>query len=114
MIQRMAFTSESIKILSIGQQSDNLIKALSKLYNIPCDKGFTDKTVVASAFSLGTEYADLTKNNGYYKFKLFIEENSDDLYCEVYLNMNFDQGTIELREKDPEYRENLIKVFTAN
>ena len=106
------FTSESIKILSIGQPSHNLINALSKLYNVPSVKGFTDKTVIASAFSLSTEDADLTKNYGHYKFKLFIEEDSDDLYCEVYFNINFDNGTIELPEKDTEYRENLIKAFT--
>ena len=109
---KSGYTLESVKIYSIGLQSDNFVKALAKIYKLKCENRFSKKPLVASAFSLSTTHIDLTKSRGYFKSKLFLEENSEDSYCEIFFNINLDKGIIELPEKDLDYRENLIKVFT--
>jgi hypothetical protein len=108
---KSGYTSESVRIYSLGQKSNDFLKALGKLYNIPTSGQFSNKPIIASAFSLTTEHLDLTKSTGYFKSKLFLNENTDSLYCELYFNINLDKETIELPEKDLEYRENLIRTF---
>ena len=41
--------------------------------------------------------------------KLFSEDPKK--YCELFLNIDFPGKIIELVEKDPEYRDNIYKVF---
>ena len=82
------FIQNAVKIISIGQESDELIKALSELYEIPTQRLFTKTKLVTTAFSLNQKIADLDKQD-YYKFKLFFYENSDeDSYAELYFNIN--------------------------
>ena len=106
------FIRNAIKIISIGQESDELVKALSELYEIPNKNLFTKTTLVTTAFSLNQTIADLNKP-GYYKFKLFFNEDSDEVsYAELFFNINTNEKTIELHEKDNDYRKPLVKVFT--
>lgn len=42
-------------------------------------------------------------------FKLFPENQT--AYCELFLNIDFPNKIIEVVEKDPEYRDNIYKVF---
>jgi hypothetical protein len=54
-------------------------------------------------------------DKGYYKFKLFFDPSDElGLYCELYLNINLPDKEVELREKDQEYRENLIRAMTRD
>ena len=105
------FIQNAVKIISIGQESDELIKALSELYEIPTQRLFTKTKLVTTAFSLNQKIADLDKQD-YYKFKLFFNENSDeDSYAELYFNINTNVRIIELHEKDNDYRKPLVKTF---
>lgn len=74
-------------------------------------KGFTKQTISATVFSLNEKNVNLAKND-YYKLKLFFEEDNEDLYSELYLNINTETKEIELHEKDEEYRVPIIKVLT--
>jgi hypothetical protein len=106
------FIRKAVKIISIGQESDELIKALSELYEIPLQKLFTKAKLVTTAFSLNQKVADLDKPD-YYKFKLFFNEDSDeDSYAELFFNINTNEKIIELHEKDNDYRKPLIKTLT--
>lgn len=108
------FIKNGIKIYSIGKESDEFIKALSKLYGFPSNKGFTINTLSPTAFSLNTSIVEMDKL-GYYKFKLFFKDNENDNeedYCELFFNINTNDKTVEIMEKDPAYRKLLIKVFT--
>jgi len=87
------------------------VKALSELYKQPTGKIFTKQIVSATAFSLNEKAVNLDKKD-YYKLKLFFEENNENLYSEIYLNINTDKREIEFHEKDEEYREPIIKVWT--
>lgn len=110
-INPIAVVANGVCISSLGQESDEFVKALSKLYRLPSRKQFTSHPINLTVFSLNTINADLGKAE-LYKFKLFIEENSDSLYAEVYLNIDLTNNTLELAEKDMSYRENIIKAMT--
>ncbi|KQS48608.1 MAG: hypothetical protein DI588_14850 [Flavobacterium johnsoniae] len=105
------FVSNAVKLTSIGQESDELVKALAELYGFPTNKGFTKETISTTAFSLNETPVNLDKN-GYYKLKLFFGEDDENLYSELYLNINTQKKEIEIHEKDEEYREPIIKVWT--
>jgi hypothetical protein len=105
------FVSNAVQLTSIGQESDELVKALAELYDFPTNKGFTKETIPTTAFSLNETPVNLDKN-GYYKLKLFFGEDDENLYSELYLNINTEEKEIEIHEKDEEYREPIIKVWT--
>lgn len=39
------------------------------------------------------------------------DKGDDDSYTELYTNIDITKGILELFEKDPEYRENIIKAL---
>ena len=111
-INKAAFVHDGVIISSIGMESDEFIKALSTLYYIkPTSLSFTKEVIKTTSFSLNKVDVDLSKK-GFYKFKLFFEENSDENYAELFLNLDLVNRVIELAEKDIEYRKNIIKVMT--
>jgi len=112
-VDNTAFESNGVTFYSIGQESDNLIRGLSLLYNFPTEKKFSVNHVTFDIFSLNEVQADLEK--GYFRFKLFFDPNDDfGLYSELYLNVNLPDSEVEIHEKDVEYRENLINAMTRD
>ena len=111
-INQEAFYRDGICFYSIGASSDNLLKALSTLYGFPTDKSFLESVIGAITFSLNLNDFDLTKKEKY-NFKMFFNDESETMYCEMYCNIDLDKMIIELHEKDQEYRENLIKTFAG-
>lgn len=106
------FVRKGVKFISIGQESDELINALSELYNVPIKKPFSKNIITATVFSLNQQDTDLNKN-GYYKFKLFFNDDEDEnTYAELFFNINTAEQIIELHEKDPDYRKPLLNAFT--
>jgi len=108
---KAGFVANAIQLKSIGQESDELVKRWQELYKQPTNKGFTKQTISATAFSLNEKSVNLDKND-YYKLKLFFAEDDENLYSEIFLNINTDKREIEIHEKDEEYREPIIKVWT--
>ncbi len=106
------FVRKGVKFISIGQESDELINALSELYNEPIKKPFSKNIITATVFSLNQQDADFDKS-GYYKFKLFFNDGGDEnTYVEMFFNINTTEQIIELHEKDHDYRKPLLKAFT--
>ncbi len=105
------FVANAVQLTSTGQESDEFIKALAELYKQQLDKGFSKQPISATAFSLNEKTVNLDKSD-YYKLKLFFEEDNVNLYSEVYLNINTERQEIEIHEKDEDYREPIIKVWT--
>lgn len=110
-INQNAFYRDGIRFFSIGEESDKLLKVLSTLYGYPTNKSFSQAIDGAMAFSLNQIPVDLYSKE-HYKFKLFFNDNSENLYCEMFCNLDLIDDIIELHEKDEEYRENLIKTFS--
>jgi hypothetical protein len=104
----------AVKFISIGQESNNLVFALAQLYNEPAERVFTKDVLTPTLFSLNQQDVNLDKP-GYYKFKLFFNDESDDenKYAEMFLNINTEEQIIELHEKDHDYRKPLLNTFTG-
>ncbi len=112
-IDNTSFSVKGVEIHSIGKESDMLIEVISKLYGQPEKTIFTHEKLTFTAFSLNKEKAIL--ENGRFHFKLFFDENDErNLYSEIFLNPDLKSGTIELNEKDQEYRVNIVKLFSKN
>ena len=105
------FVSNGVRFKSIGKESDELVKALSQLYNESTNKKFTNQIVSATVFSLNDKSVNLD-NRDYYKLKLFFEENDENLYSEIYLNINTNNREVEIKEKDEAYRKPIIQLWT--
>jgi hypothetical protein len=107
---QMGFIKNAVQFKSIGEESNELIKVLADLYGKPTTKPFSKQTNWLTAFSLNQKPVDLDKKD-YYKLKIFFDQD-EDLYSELFLNINTQTGEIELNEKDEEYREGVIKNLT--
>ena len=70
------FVSNAVLLKSIGQESNEFVKALSELYGEPTNKSFSEETISATAFSLNEKDVNLDKKD-YYKLKLFFAEDNE-------------------------------------
>ncbi|WP_224484681.1 hypothetical protein [Robertkochia aurantiaca] len=110
-IDRTSFAPNAVEIQSIGKESDKLIEIISKLYGQPKTTEFTREKLTFTAFPLNKEKAIL--ENGRFHFKLFFDKNDErNLYAEIFLNPDLKNGTVELNEKDQEYRVNMVKLLS--
>lgn len=104
---------QSVHIRSSGAESDAFVKALAELYGQPTVKAFRQQPLSVTVFSLNETPVNLDKS-GYYKLKLFLEEYDENLYSEVFLNINTEQKEIEINEKDWEYRRAIVELLSNN
>jgi hypothetical protein len=102
-----AFYAEGINLYSIGRESDELIRALSKLYSVKYkDQKMIDKVKLTSFALDGNPH---NFGNEELKFKVFHDDtNSSGLYAEMYINISVEQCLVEIKEKDIEYRKNIF------
>ncbi|ULT23240.1 hypothetical protein KUH03_29100 [Sphingobacterium sp. E70] len=93
--------------------SDNFTRALSTLFKTEASSFKMLDTIGSTAFVLSgqPEYFD----EEYIKTKIFFDDtNEKDSYAEWYVNIDLKNRILELREKDQEYRKNIINVLTNN
>jgi hypothetical protein len=110
-IDNTSLTEKGIEIYSIGKESDKLIEVISKLYGETKKTKFTTEKLTFTAFPLNREKAIL--ENGKFSFKVFYDENNEqNLYAEFFINPDLKNGTIELNEKDEEYRMNIVNLLS--
>jgi len=101
-----------VVIASMGGDSDELARAMDKLYETKlAPRGLNAKTRF-TAISLGGNPQDLKL--GPVKMKLFFESHDEHRYAEAFLNIDVAAGRVELREKDPDYRRPLVLALGAN
>ncbi len=105
------FVREAVRISSEGPESGEFANALGEIYEIPTTEPFTNETITTTAFSLNQTAVNLDKPD-YYKFKLFFEDADEELYAELFFNIDTKKRIIELHEKDPEYRQALMTMLT--
>lgn len=109
--------ASGITFKSIGAESDNLLKVLSKLYKQKVDTALKFTNAVSITYVNLDEFAKSlgAENGGQYKtenqYKLFYEGREEGDYAEIYLNINATEHWIELKEKDEEYRPVIIKFL---
>lgn len=101
-----------------GPESDRLIELMAYLYKVEhpgllpfresVSVEYVNLEVFAAFNSVVALPADLTTG----KHKLFFNTDSDGEYAELYLNIDRQQGTIEIAEKDEEYRPLVIAALS--
>jgi len=107
---------EGIQIKSLGRISDNFLVALSTIYKLKASSATFSTKIDASyidlqQFAIHTAGKKPTNLSDYQTYKLFLL-NSEGDEAEVFLNISAEEKRVELREKDLEYREPLISVFS--
>jgi hypothetical protein len=101
-----------VTLLSLGSESDALVSTIDALYktNLGLRK-FKQKSVF-TGISLGGDPRHPEK--GEVKIKLFYEPADESQYAELYFNVLFGKKTIQIHEKDPDYRSSVVKAFGEN
>ena len=107
----IGFTKGKIKITTLGTQSDNLVKALGELFQMPSTDGFTKEVVLPNVFSSNKVNVDLSKKTAY-SFKLFLENKKAEP-AELFFNVDTYKHSIEFSEKDPSFRAGFISALTG-
>jgi len=107
----VGFTKGKIKITTLGTQSDNLVKALGELFQMPSNDGFTKEVVLPNVFSSNKVNVDLSKKTAY-SFKLFLENKKAEP-AELFFNVDTYKHSIEFSEKDPSFRAGFISALTG-
>ncbi len=102
-----SFCENAGQIESIGAETDALGMVMSQLYEQPKCELFTHKNLVYTIFPLNRDRAYL--KSGLYKFKLFYQD--PELYSEFYINIDLPKRILEFKEKDFDYRKNIIDSF---
>jgi hypothetical protein len=110
---RTAFAHNGIACSSIGEASDRLLKAMATLYDVPAPAGKFASRVDVTAIALEQYPIDVTKNAT--KFKVFFNDGAgqENDYAELYTNIDIPGQRLELHEKDPEYRANVVRALVA-
>lgn len=107
---RNARTGIEIVYSSLGPESDALLRAMSSLYKVPMVKNKFTTSFTAKAFGLGSNLKDI--RNKPIDFKAFFNDSDDKKYAELYTNVDLKKNLLELAEKDPGYRKNVLNAFS--
>jgi len=93
--------SPVVRMESTGAQSDAFLVSLGDLYHASTPSKMKASTVFDAIPLKG---APAAIGDQELKLKLFCQARDDNQYCELYLNTNVPAGTVEIAEKDPDYR----------
>lgn len=108
--EQQGFSEGSLKISSIGLESDKFVKALSTLLNTGSPTKMTDKVIMPTVYSSNKVAVDLSKI-ATYSFKIFIP-NVTQVPAELFFKLDLYKKSIEFSEKSPEFRAGLVAAFT--
>jgi hypothetical protein len=110
-VDKTRFYKEGINIYSVGEISDNFIKALIGLFRIETQALKMVNKIESTTFVLGGQPENF--NNDFIKTKVFFDDiDEKGFYSEWFVNIDLKNKILELKEKDSEYRENIIKMMT--
>jgi hypothetical protein len=108
----VTFSSNKIQLDSIGEESNEFLKSLSKLYEIEYKNQIMVSQIKFTSIGLSGDSKKYEQE--YLKFKCFYDENNEKgLYSEFYINVDIKNDLLEFKEKDSEYRQNIIKALSS-
>jgi len=91
---------------SVGKRSDDFLSALAALYKLPRPKKIFSTNAEADIILL-----DATKQKLLAKV-FFAANGPESRYAELYTNIDKAGKVLEISEKDPEYRKNVLRGLT--
>ena len=91
---------------SVGSDSDSLLQALAALYKLPRKGAVFARTADADIVFLDVNEREMAG-------KVFFAANGpQSAYAELYTNIDKQRHVLEIHEKDPEYRQNVLKALS--
>jgi hypothetical protein len=97
------------KFINTGEYTDNFLKTLASCYCVPVKTPDNNKAIEAVIVGLANDPASMTSQAVDMKFFFNSDSEKQELYSEVYINVNIPERILQFHEKDPEYREPLIR-----
>jgi hypothetical protein len=110
--------AQLMTIKSIGEPSDNFLHFLQSLYNekVNLNSKFVSSKRVAfidlNEFAKHQLGQQVDTSPTLILMKIFFESDNQDDYAELYINISEEQKWIEIKEKDEEYRKQVLKGLT--
>lgn len=105
----LGFKKGAIRISSNGAPSDNFVKSLGTLFNLPTDGKMASGKLEPLVFSSNKQKVDLTQP-GTYSFKYFFS-NATGKDAELFGTLDIYKHSFELGEKDSTFRAAIISAF---
>jgi len=103
-----------VQFLRSGPESDHLIAVLSELYGV---RGRTRRMVESFSFTaIALHQHPVAADAPTIKIKLFGndgEDSAEDDYFESFFNLSLQSGFVFWNEKDPDYRDPLIRALSG-
>lgn len=106
---KAGFVRGSIKISSLGAQSDAFVKALGTMFKVPTSGKMTSEVILPTVFSSNKGTVDLSQS-ATYSFKLFLDNKIGEP-AEVFAVVDTYRKSFELTEKDSTFRGQIIAAF---
>ena len=98
-----------VELLSVATASDALVRVLDELYGVRGGADAMRERVNCAAVALSGDPPSVATQRT--NMKLFMNSDDPDGAAELYLNVDVASGRIELHEKDPDYRVNVIRAL---
>jgi len=99
-------TIDRVKICSLGKVSDKFVNELAKKYENKTGLFIMNAETEFVCTNLGKE-----KDMQYMKLFYGTEPKDENKYAELFLNLDYKRNILEFHEKDPEYREEILKAL---
>jgi hypothetical protein len=101
---------KGVAFRSTGEESNRFIRALADLYNVRAPVSAMKVQTFADAAVLGGDLSAMQSQR--IDIKVFFSADGPDAdYAELYTNIDPVNHMLEIHEKDPEYRANVIKAL---
>jgi hypothetical protein len=91
---------------SVGAASDALAQVLAKLYKLPGSGATFANTAIADIIFLDANAREMAGK------VFFAASGPESDYAELYTNIDKQRRVLEIHEKDPEYRRNVLKALS--
>ena len=102
---------DGIKLIFLKDLSENFIKSLTNSYELKQTNLKLKKETTIECGSLNENPLDY--NTKEIQFKCFLDSsNEKNLYAEFYINIDLQNKKLYFKEKDIDYRENIIKYLS--
>lgn len=102
---------QGMKLTYQNGLSNDFIASVLRLYGFrPADLRLKESAYIECG-ALSGNPMNLQKES--VNFKCFVETSDENKYAEFYINIDLQAKKLYFREKDPDYRENIIRYFSV-
>lgn len=105
-ISRTKGRSLGIRYQSIGEASDRLLSVISELYKLPAGPNRFRKETYADLVVLQADQQTMAGK------AFFFADGPESKYAELFTNIDKKRGVLQIHEKDPGYRKNVLKALS--